>query len=61
MACCKAVLRLTSSLFAYPSDLLLDRDGELVAADSADPRLVVVVAAALLFLLPLPHDATMER
>ncbi len=61
MACCKAALRLTSSLLADPPDLLLNRDGELVTADSAHPRLVVVVAAALLFLLPLPHNATMER
>ncbi|MGP8068594.1 MAG: hypothetical protein ACLP5V_01755 [Candidatus Bathyarchaeia archaeon] len=61
MVCCKAALPLTSSLLANLPDLLLYCDGELVAADSAHPRLVVVVAAALLFLLPLPHDATMER
>lgn len=58
---CKAASRFTSSLLADPPDLLLNRGRKLVAADSAHPRLVVVVAAALLFLLPLPHDTTIEQ
>lgn len=45
----KAALRLTSTLLAYPLDLILNRDRELVAANFAHPLLVVVVAAAFLF------------
>jgi hypothetical protein len=48
MACCKAALRLTSSL-ANPPDLILNRNRKLVPAEPAHPRLVVVVAAAILF------------
>ncbi len=57
----QGLLRLSGSLLANFLDLTLNSDWELVAADFAHPSLVVVVAAALLPLLPLPHDSSMAQ